>query len=59
MHDCSNHRSLMTHFRHSKNIINIQKPKFLYCLVGLNERSPEIVFSGHQNAENEQKETLN
>jgi hypothetical protein len=42
----------MTHFPNCNNIIKFQTPKlFLYCLVWLNERKPEIVFKVHQNAE--------
>ena len=60
MHDCSTHHSKMTHFTHCNCIINFQKPKVFPILFGWeNERCPEIVFSVHQNAENEHNETLN
>ena len=40
-------------------IIHIQTQKlFIKMLVRLNKRCPEIVYSGHQNAENEHYETL-
>ena len=41
-------------------MINFEKPKYLlYCFIRINDRYPEIAFSGHQNAENEHNETLN
>ena len=49
----------MTDFTHYNNIINIQNRKYFpYCLVGHNIQCQEIVFSDHQNAENDHNETL-
>ena len=51
----SNHHGKIRHCRlnTSITIINFQTPKsLLYCLISQNDRSTEIAYSGHQNAEN-------